>query len=63
MHKTIIIGYLGKDPETKVGQNGKSVTKFSVAVNDGYGDKKHTQWYNAVAFDKLARSEEHTSEL
>lgn len=51
--KAIIIGNLGKDPEIRQA-NGKSVTNFSVAVNQKYGDKESTEWINLVLWDKMA---------
>lgn len=50
----IVQGNVGRDPETRTGQSGKSVTKFSVAVSDKGGGKEHTEWFNAVCFDKTA---------
>lgn len=52
-------GSLGRNAETKtVGDNNK-VTKFSVASNSGYGDKKITQWVDCDAwgdrYEKLAQ--------
>lgn len=51
-----IIGRLGKDPEMRYTQGGTAVCKFSVAV-EGYAPKdkpKHTEWFNVVAWAKLA---------
>jgi single-strand DNA-binding protein len=52
--KTIIVGNVGRDAEQKFTPAGKAVTQFSVAVNIGYGDNKKTQWYEVVAWEKLA---------
>ena len=54
-----LIGNLGKDPETKQLENGKTVSKFSLATNEVYrnanGDKvTSTQWHNIVAWGKTA---------
>lgn len=51
-------GSLGRNAETKtVGEN--RVTKFSVANNSGYGDKKTTIWIDCNAwgsrYEKLAQ--------
>ena len=40
------VGRLGKDPDSKYTPDGKMVTKFSVAEDQGYGEKKTTAWYN-----------------
>lgn len=42
IHATII-GRLGRDPETKDTGNGV-VTSFSVASDQGYGEKRTTNW-------------------
>src|SRR5207253_8763539 len=45
------IGRLGKDPEQTV-VNGSPVTKFSLAVDQGKGQKP--LWLNITAWDRLA---------
>ncbi len=53
--KLIIQGNLGKDPEVRYSQQGgKAVCKFSVAVSDKGPKGEHTEWFNAVCFDKTA---------
>jgi len=49
-----IIGGLGKDPEIRSTNSGKKVASFSLAVEDGFGDKKSTSWHNIVAWGDLA---------
>ena len=50
--KTVIIGRLTRDPEVKnFGES--SVTRFTVAVDEGYGDKKKTHFYNCSAWNGL----------
>jgi single-strand DNA-binding protein len=54
-----LIGNLGHDPEMKSLENGKKITKFTLATNEefknGDGQKvKETTWHNIVVFDKLA---------
>ena len=56
MNKVLIIGRLGRDPEMSYTSNGKAVTKFSVATDSGYGDNKHTEWFNVVAWERLAEN-------
>ncbi len=47
----ILEGFLGKDPEQR--QAGSStVTTFSIATNDGYGDHKKTNWHNVELWGK-----------
>jgi single-strand DNA-binding protein len=50
----IIQGNLGRDPEIKTAQSGKSVCRFSVAVSDKGPRGEHTEWFRCVAFDKTA---------
>lgn len=52
--KTTIIGHLGDTPSMRFTPNGKEVTDFSVAVNTGFGDYERTDWYDVVAWGKLA---------
>lgn len=47
-----LAGHCGRDAEQKFTPNGKSVTKFSLAVSTGYGDKKQTSWYNVTVWGK-----------
>lgn len=54
MNKAIIIGNLTKDIELRKTNSNKSVTEFSVAVNEGYGEKKTTEFINCVAWEKTA---------
>jgi len=44
-----LIGTLGKDAEVREFEKTK-VVNFSVAVNQGYGDKKTTLWVEAAKF-------------
>lgn len=59
VNKFIGIGNLGKDPETRIMQDGKAVTNFSIAISEKYKDKdgnqkEVTEWVNVVTFGKLA---------
>jgi single-strand DNA-binding protein len=51
-----IAGNVGKDPELKTTTSGQSLVAFSVGVNDGFGDRKTTTWYNVSGWDKLVES-------
>jgi len=53
--QTVIIrGRAAKDPVLKYTPEGKAVATISVAVDDGYGDKKSTIWVRVTAWEKLA---------
>ncbi len=56
-----LIGNLGQDPELKTTDNGKKVTRFTLATNDSYknseGQKiEETTWHNIVAWNGLAET-------
>jgi len=55
-HKIIIVGNLGADPQMKFLADSTPVTSMSVAVSDGFGDKKHTLWFRVSAWKKQAES-------
>ena len=46
------IGHLGKDPERSSTPNAKAVTKFSLAVDQGKGQKP--LWLTIVCWNELA---------
>ncbi len=54
VNKVILVGRLGKDPETKSFANGGSVVKFSLATSETWKDKQSgerkekTEWHNVV---------------
>ena len=46
MNKVQLIGRLTKDPELRYTKNNIAVANYSIAVNDGYGEKQQTQFIN-----------------
>ena len=56
MNKVVIVGRMVADPSVKVSQNGNKVCTMRVAVDDGWGDKKHTDFLHIVAFGKTAEN-------
>ena len=54
INKAILVGRLGKDPDVRTTPNGKTVCKFSLATDSGFGDKRTTDWHNVVCFDRQA---------
>ena len=59
LNKAILIGRLGKDPETKFTQGGVAISKFSIATDEEWKDRngekqKKTEWHNVVAWRRLA---------
>lgn len=59
VNKVILVGTLGKDPETKTFANGGSLTQFSIATSETWTDKntgerkEQTEWHNIVLQNKL----------
>ena len=62
INKVILIGNLGRDPETRYSQAGNAVTKFSVATSESWRDRQsgeqqeRTEWHNVVCFARLAET-------
>ena len=54
MNKVILVGNLTKDPDVRATQSGKSVARVGIAVNQGYGDKQSTDFFNLIAWEKTA---------
>ncbi len=60
INKVILIGNLGRDPETRYSQGGSPVTSFSVATSENWRDRQtgesqeRTEWHNVVCFGRLA---------
>jgi single-strand DNA-binding protein len=48
-------GRLGKDPEYGTTTSGKDCTRFSLAVNTGFGERQITTWYNVSIYGKSAK--------
>lgn len=59
INKVILVGNLGRDPETRYSQAGNAVTKFSVATSESWRDRQsgeqqeRTEWHNVVCFSRL----------
>lgn len=60
LNKVILIGNLGRDPETRYMTNGDAVCNFSVATSENWTDRnsgqrqERTEWHNIVLYRKLA---------
>ena len=59
VNKVILVGTLGKDPETKTFANGGSLTQFSIATSESWTDKntgerkEQTEWHRIVLNNRL----------
>ena len=54
MNKCIFSGRLVRPAEIKYTQTNKTVCNFSLAVTDGYGDRKETNYPDFTAWEKTA---------
>ena len=59
LNKVILIGRLGRDPETRHMPNGDAVCNFSIATSESWKDqsgqkKERTEWHNITLYRKLA---------
>mgnify|MGYP001211490142 CR=1 FL=1 len=60
INKVILVGNLGRDPETRYMPSGGAVTNVSIATSKGWKDrdsgeqKERTEWHRIVFFNKLA---------
>lgn len=51
INKSILVGRLGKDPEVRHLDSGKTVANFSLATTE----KQETTWHNIVMWEGLAK--------
>ena len=49
-----LVGNLGSDPTLRFMQDGQAVCNFSLAINQGYGDKQRTEWVRVTVFGNYA---------
>ncbi|BBB63251.1 hypothetical protein UNDKW_4978 [Undibacterium sp. KW1] len=60
VNKVIIVGNLGRDPETRYMPSGDAMTSITVATTDSWKDKssgekkEQTEWHRITFFGKLA---------
>lgn len=58
VNKVILVGRLGKDPETRTSQSGAKIVSLSVATSDVWNDKasgerrERTEWHKVVIFNE-----------
>lgn len=56
MKSIVIAGNIGKSAELRSTGNGDKVAGFTVAVDDGFGDKKRTLWFDVSIWGKRAET-------
>lgn len=59
VNKVILLGNLGRDPETKTMPDGTKLVKFPLATSETYKDKSgnrvdQTEWHNVIIWRELA---------
>ena len=60
VNKVILVGNLGRDPESRYGADGGAIVNVSLATTDNWRDKasgerkESTEWHRLVFFGKLA---------
>lgn len=60
VNKVILIGNLGRDPETRYSADGAAITNITLATTDSWKDKatgekkEQTEWHRVVFFNRLA---------
>ena len=60
VNKVILVGNLGKDPETRYMPSGSAVTNLTLATCESWKDKQtgeqqeRTEWHNVAMFGRLA---------
>jgi len=59
VNKVILVGRLGRDPESRFTASGQPVCNFSLATDRSYRDRngqtqKQTEWHKIVVWGKLA---------
>lgn len=56
MNAWVGIGRLVRDPEVRYTQSGKAVCRFTLAIDDGWGEKKKTYFIPVTCWEKLAEA-------
>ncbi len=59
VNKVILVGRLGRDPETRYTSSGQAVCNFSLATDETFKDRsgerqKRTEWHRISVWGKLA---------
>ncbi len=59
VNKVILVGRLGRDPETRYTGGGQAVCNFSLATDESFKDRsgerqKRTEWHKIVVWGKTA---------
>lgn len=55
INQVTLLGRLANEPESKVINDGKHVTKFSLATSEKYKDKESVEYHRIVVWGQLAQ--------
>lgn len=56
MNQVNLIGRLTKDPEVRYTPEQLAIARFTLAIDDGYGEKKRTNFIPIIVFGKTAEN-------
>lgn len=61
INKVVILGFVGRDPETRYSPSGDAVASLSIGTTETWKDKNNeeherTEWHRCVAFGKFAEN-------
>lgn len=56
MNKYIGIGRITKDIELRTTSNNKSLSQFTIAINEGYGEEQRTNYIDCTVWGKQAEN-------
>jgi len=59
VNKVILVGNVGKDPETRFSESGTAIANLTIATTNRFKNKQgqnqeETEWHRVVAYGKLA---------
>lgn len=59
VNKVILVGNVGKDPETRFSESGTAIANLTIATTNRFKNKQgqtqeDTEWHRVVAYGKLA---------
>ncbi|MBC8455995.1 single-stranded DNA-binding protein [bacterium] len=59
LNRVILIGHVGRDPETRYMPSGAAICNFSIATTESWNEQdgnqqSHTEWHRCDAFGKSA---------
>ena len=63
VNKVILVGNLGRDPETRQTQDGKPIANFTVATNETWKDRQTGERRERVEWHRVVIFNEHLAEI